>query len=80
MTRITLEYFARLRDEAGCPRETLETGAGSLSELYDVLVQKHGFTLPKSRLRVAVNAVFSDWDRRPEAGDHVVFIPPVSGG
>jgi molybdopterin synthase sulfur carrier subunit len=29
---------------------------------------------------VAVNTEFADWSRRLNAGDTVVFIPPVAGG
>lgn len=80
MKQVTLEYFAALRDEAGCTMETIETGADTLAMLYDDLAIAHGFSLPRARLRVAVNGVFSTWDRLPEDGDHIVFIPPVSGG
>ncbi|WP_336946300.1 MoaD/ThiS family protein [Asaia sp. HN010] len=80
MARLTLEYFALLRDEAGCPREEIDTAAPSLAALYEELTRRHGFTLPAARLRVAVNAAFARWDHRPAEGDHVVFIPPVSGG
>ncbi|GBR05965.1 MoaD/ThiS family protein [Asaia siamensis] len=80
MPRLTLEYFALLRDEAGCPQEEIDTSATSLAMLYDELTHRHGFTLPAKRLRVAVNAAFANWDHRPAEGDHVVFIPPVSGG
>jgi molybdopterin converting factor small subunit len=31
-------------------------------------------------LKVAVNADFADWSRPLQAGDAVVFIPPVAGG
>lgn len=80
MPRLTLEYFASLRDEAGCAQEQIESAAPSLSALYDELSQRHGFSLPATRLRVAVNAAFAPWDQSPRDGDHVVFIPPVSGG
>ena len=80
MAHLTLEYFAMLRDEAGCAREEIETAALSLDALYEELKTRHNFTLPASRLRVAVNAAFARWDHSPTDGDHVVFIPPVSGG
>lgn len=77
---VTLEYFAQLRDEAGCPTETVTTQATTLATLYDECSARHGFSLPRMRLRVAVNAAFTPWDHRPVDGDHIVFIPPVSGG
>ncbi|GBQ09453.1 MoaD/ThiS family protein [Swaminathania salitolerans] len=78
--RVTLEYFALLRDEARCAREEHETRADTLADLYDDLARRHGFSLPRQRLRVAVNGAFVCWTHSPSSGDHVVFIPPVSGG
>ncbi|RUT26343.1 molybdopterin synthase sulfur carrier subunit [Asaia sp. W19] len=80
MASVTLEYFALLRDEAGCQSETLRTEAPDLAALYDALAHSRGFTLPRARLRVAVNARFAPWDQPVSEGDHIVFIPPVSGG
>ncbi|NVN10668.1 MoaD/ThiS family protein [Nguyenibacter vanlangensis] len=80
MPRIELEYFAQLRDEAGCQIETRETSARTAAALYDELRAVHGFALAPTRMRVAVNAVFRPWNQALQDGDHVVFIPPVTGG
>ena len=80
MPRVRLQYFALLREEAGLPAETVETAATTPATLYAELAAHHGFRLPASQLRVAVNAAFSDWDRPLRDGDEVVFIPPVAGG
>jgi len=80
MTRITLQYYAQLREQAGTSSEQLTTSAGTLRELYDELRQRHGFLLAADALKVAVNAQFCDWGRAPGEGDTIVFIPPVAGG
>lgn len=80
MKQITLEYFALLRDEAGFADEQIETEAGNPAALYNELAKRHGFSLPPSRLRVAINTAFASWNSPLSSGDHVVFIPPVSGG
>jgi sulfur-carrier protein len=80
MTRVNLQYYAQLREQAGASSEVLDTAAGTLRELYDALRERHGFSLPVDALKVAVNAQFSDWDRALAEGDTVVFIPPVAGG
>lgn len=80
MARIRLRYFALLRDQAGCGGETLDTTATDTGALYDELAARHGFTLTRSQLRVAVNAEFADWCRSLADDDEVVFIPPVAGG
>ena len=80
MRSVHVQYFAVLRDQAGCSRETVVTGAATAAELYDELRERHGLRLPPSALRVAVNEEFTDWSRPLEDGDQVVFIPPVAGG
>ena len=77
---VTLLYFASLRDAAGRATEVLETDARDLAALYDALRERHGFALPRERLRVAVDGAFADWSDVPRAGSEVAFIPPVSGG
>lgn len=80
MTSVTVLYFASLRDAAGSERETLLTSAPDLRALYLELQDKHGFTLPADRLRVAVDGSFARWEDAPREGAEVAFIPPVSGG
>jgi molybdopterin synthase sulfur carrier subunit len=80
MIRLTLLYFASLRDAAGRATEELETDATDLAALYDRLRARHGFALPRERLRVAVDGAFASWSDAPRAGSEVAFIPPVSGG
>lgn len=78
--RITVEYYALLREQAGRRAETLTTTAATAEELYAELARRHAFTLPAQVLRVAVNAAFREWPAPLAAGDTVVFIPPVAGG
>ena len=76
---VTVLYFASLRDAAGRDSERVERPE-SLSALYDTLASRHGFTLARERLRVAVDGEFAHWDHAPAEGAEVAFIPPVSGG
>jgi molybdopterin synthase sulfur carrier subunit len=80
MTKVTLQYYAQLREQAGSSGEQLTTSAATLRELYDELQVRHGFSLSADALKVAVNAQFSDWGRTVGEGDTIVFIPPVAGG
>jgi len=80
MARIRMRYYALLREQAGCGEEWLETAAADPASLYDELARRHGFSLSRAQLKVAVNAEFSDWSRSLADGDEVVFIPPVAGG
>ncbi len=77
---IRVQYFALLREQAGCSDETVETQARTPGELFDELRQRHPFTLGREMLKVAVNAEFGQWDQPLVSGDSVVFIPPVAGG
>jgi molybdopterin synthase sulfur carrier subunit len=80
MKTITVEYYAQLREQSGLSRETVSTAAASAGGLYEELHLRHGFTLPSSMLKVAVNAAFVDWRSPLADGDIVVFVPPVAGG
>lgn len=78
--KISVQYFAILREQRGLSQETLVTAAASPAALYEELRNRHGFTLPGDRIRAAVNDAFVDAAAPLREGDRVVFIPPVAGG
>jgi molybdopterin-guanine dinucleotide biosynthesis protein A len=78
--QLKIQYYALMREQAGRSEETLETSASTPADLYAELAARHGFTLSREQLKVAVNSEFSDWSRKLAANDAVVFIPPVAGG
>jgi molybdopterin-guanine dinucleotide biosynthesis protein A len=78
--RLKIQYYALMREQAGRSEETLETSSSTPADLYQELAVRYGFTLSRDQLKVAVNGEFSDWSRKLDAGDAVVFIPPVAGG
>jgi len=80
MKTVHVQYFALLREQRGLSRETLATSAPDAAALYAELSARHGFTLPVTRLRAALNGEFSPWPAPLKDGDEVVFIPPVAGG
>jgi molybdopterin-guanine dinucleotide biosynthesis protein A len=77
---LRVQYFALLREQAGRRDESVSTSAATPRELFGELSARHRFTLSPDHLKVAVNAEFADWSRPLQAGDTVVFIPPVAGG
>ncbi len=77
---VLLRYVALLRDERGQAEESLETRAATPRALYHDLRARHGFSLPDTRLQVAVNDEFAAWDQPLRDGDQLVFLPPVAGG
>jgi molybdopterin-guanine dinucleotide biosynthesis protein A len=77
---LKIQYYALMREQAGRSEETLETSAVTPADLYEELATRYGFTLSRDQLKVAVNSEFSDWSRKLNGGDAVVFIPPVAGG
>jgi molybdopterin synthase sulfur carrier subunit len=80
MKRVTVQYFAILREQRGVREETLATEAGDAASLYEELRARHGFSLPAERVRAAVNDAFVAANHPLVEGDRVVFIPPVAGG
>lgn len=80
MPNVRVQYFAILREQRGLTEETLATAAATPGELYDELRARHRFTLPRERIRAAVNDEFAAPTAPLRDGDRVVFIPPVAGG
>jgi molybdopterin converting factor subunit 1 len=80
MNAVTVQYFALLRDQAGRSEETVRTAAADAGALFAELRARHGFTLEREALKVAVNDNFATWSTALRDGDRVVFIPPVAGG
>ncbi len=78
--KITVNYYAMFREEAGCSAETVETDGGDAVALFDQLKTKHDFSMCRSHVRLAINDAFVDWNTSLNDGDSVVFIPPVAGG
>ena len=78
--KVTIHYFAMLREQARRDTETRETNAATVAELYAELTQAHGFTMPAGNLRAAVNDALVRMDTPLKDGDEVTFIPPVAGG
>jgi molybdopterin converting factor subunit 1 len=78
--RLTVQYYALLREQAGRREEALVSGARTPRELYAELARRYPFSLGPDVLRVAINAEFGDWSTPLADGDAVVFIPPVAGG
>jgi molybdopterin converting factor small subunit len=74
--RLTIQYFALMREQAGRSEETIQTSATTPADLYGELNARYGFTLSREQLKVAVNTEFAEWSHRLRAGDSVVFIPP----
>ena len=80
MKRVTLHYFALLRERAGCSEETVHSAAATLADLYDELRTRHDFPMGRAHLRAAVGDAYAPFDTPLEAGMHVTFIPPIAGG
>lgn len=78
--RVTVQYFAALRDQRGISEEVLETSAGTCRDLYRELAERHQFRLKEQHVRAAINLEYVDLDTPLKEGDTVVWIPPVAGG
>lgn len=78
--KICVRYFAALREQRGLSEEALETTAADPRALYAELTEAHGFSLPLSTVKAAINGRFAPMDQDLNEGDEVVFLPPVAGG
>lgn len=76
---IQVHYFAHLREVSGKDAESFDAVGKTIAELKEILSRKYqlsGF----DTVMTAVNEEFADDETILEEGDHVAFIPPVSGG
>ena len=80
MPKVNVQYFAILREQRGLSQEELEVPDTTAGGLYRQLQAEHGFTLPITSLRAAINDEFASMDQAIKEGDSVAFIAPVAGG
>ncbi len=82
--KVTVKYFASIREVIGTGSETLETAVSTLGELRDELIARggaHAQSLARGRaLRVAQNQVMANEGLALLDGAEVAFFPPVTGG
>lgn len=78
--KITVRYFAALRDQRGASHEILVDPQPTPAALYAELQGQHRFSLTPAQVRFAVNGQYVEPTHNLKDGDEVVFIPPVAGG
>jgi molybdopterin synthase sulfur carrier subunit len=82
--KVTIRYFASIREAAGSSSQVLETRAATLAQLRDDLIasaQPVAEALARGRaVRMALNQVMSDESAALTEGCEVAFFPPVTGG
>ena len=82
--KITVKYFASIREAIGLGSELRETSAGTLAALRDELLAAspaHAGSLARGKsVRMALNQVMSDESAVLSEGCEVAFFPPVTGG
>ena len=85
-SKITVFYFARLRESLGKASEELAVPAGvhDLDGLRAFLVRRGGAwasELAGTRpVRAAINQDMADGESPIKDGDEIAFFPPVTGG
>jgi sulfur-carrier protein len=82
--KLTVRYFASIREALGQGSEGLDTSAATVAQLRDELVARGGDysqNLARGKsVRVALNQVMSDESAPLSEGCEVAFFPPVTGG
>ncbi|WP_119966712.1 molybdopterin converting factor subunit 1 [Simplicispira lacusdiani] len=82
--KITVRYFASIREAVGQGSEAVDTAAATLGALRDELIARGGAyatSLAHGRaVRMALNQVLSDESAALADGAEVAFFPPVTGG
>lgn len=82
--KVTIKYFASIREAIGVSVETFDTRAATLGALRDELIARggaHADSLARGRaVRMALNQVMSEESATLADGVEVAFFPPVTGG
>lgn len=82
MSRISVLFFASLKDEMGIDEVSLDSN--NLSDLMDQLKSQFGEDqvsgLFADNVRIAVNKELIEGDYNFSDNDEVAFLPPVTGG
>ncbi len=82
--RLTVKYFASIREAVGTGQEVVDTTAATVQVLRDELVARGGAyassLAPGRVVRVALNQVMVDAQAALVDGAEVAFFPPVTGG
>lgn len=84
MTKVSVLYFAWVRERVGESSEVLETTAKTVADLVDELsAREDRYALAfsdRSVLRVALDQELSDFDASLSGVREVAFFPPMTGG
>ncbi|HUR90116.1 MAG TPA: MoaD/ThiS family protein [Ramlibacter sp.] len=82
--KVTIKYFASVREAVGKGGEALETSAATCAALRDELIARGGAysqaLAPGKAVRIALDQVMSADTAELRDGCEVAFFPPVTGG
>ena len=82
--RLTVRYFASIREALGKGSEAIETEARTIDELRQSLIARgHDYAQSLGRgkaVRVALDKVMASDAEALREGCEVAFFPPVTGG
>jgi len=78
--KISVIYFAGLREKAGIASEEIETSGATLGDLYEQLRERHQFSHRLEHIKFARQNDFCRSSEPISQGDSILIMPPVSGG
>ena len=78
---LQVRFFAVLREQTGCAAVEFDAVPTDAAGLYGELQLRFpGLVFPSHLLKVSINERYAPMDSALQAGDRVVFIPPIAGG
>ncbi len=82
--KLSIRYFASIREAIGLAQESVETSATTLGGVRDELIARgdaYAQALARGKaVRMALNQVMVDESAALSEGAEVAFFPPVTGG
>ena len=79
--KITVKFFASLREAVGADKIGLELADGtSVGDMLARLIEKYPDVKGHQNIIIAVNRKYQNLETILQDGDEVAIMPPISGG
>lgn len=77
---VTVEFYAKLRQEARTEKITLKTESLTVAGVWEECRLAYNLSLKQPSVKPAINNTFVAWSHELQENDLIAFMPPFAGG
>lgn len=77
---LSLEFYAKLGQDAGTTKTTVKTSSVTIAGLWEECRLSYNLSLKQPSVKPAANNSFVPWDYQLRQSDLIAFMPPFAGG